>query len=140
MIAIGADHVGYEYKKLIIEYLEKKGYKVKDFGCDGVDSVDYPVYGEKVARAVASGECDRGIVICGTGIGISIAANRVKGARCALCGDPFTAKMTRFHNDANMIALGAWIIGIGIAFEIIDVWLSTEFEGGRHIRRIEMLG
>ena len=116
--------------------MEAAGYAYKDFGTYTADSCDYPVYGEAVARAVASGEYERGIIICGTGIGISISANKVKGIRAALCGDCYSAEMTRRHNDANVLALGARVLGPGLALKIVDTFLTTDFEGGRHARRI----
>ena len=139
MIAIGSDHAGFEYKQLIKEYLIDKGYEVKDCGCDSKQEVDYPVYGEKTARLVASGECEKGILVCGTGVGISLAANRVKGIRCVVCSDTFTARASRMHNDTNMLALGERVIGIKLAYDIIDSWLNAEFEGERHIKRVNML-
>lgn len=138
-IAIGCDHGGYLLKQDILIWLEEHDIDYEDFGCYNQDSVDYPVYGEKVARAVASGEYDRGIVICTTGIGISIAANKVKGIRCALCGDTLSAEMTRRHNDANMLAMGAGITGPNLAKRMVEVFLNTEFEGGRHARRVGLL-
>ena len=139
MIAIGCDHGGYALKQEVMKHLTELGLDYKDFGTYSEESCDYPIYGEAVARAVASGECDRGIVICGTGIGISIAANKIKGIRAALCGDCFSAEMTRRHNDANMLAMGAGIVGPNMAERIVDVFLSTEFEGGRHERRVNKL-
>ena len=138
-IALGSDHGGYALKCDIIQLLEKLGHEYKDFGCYSTESCDYPDFGEAAARAVASGECARGIVICTTGIGISIAANKVKGVRCAHVGDPLTAEMTRRHNDANMIAMGAGIIGKNMAERCVEVFLNTEFEGGRHGRRVAQL-
>ena len=138
-IAIGCDHGGYLLKQDILIWLEEHEIDYGDFGCYSTESVDYPIYGEKVARSVASGECDRGIVICTTGIGISIAANKVKGIRCALCGDSLSAEMTRRHNDANMLALGAGITGPNLAKRIVETFLNTEFEGGRHARRVGLL-
>ena len=138
-IAIGCDHGGYLLKQDILIGLEEHEIDYEDFGCYSTESVDYPIYGEKVARSVASGECDRGIVICTTGIGISIAANKVKGIRCALCGDSLSAEMTRRHNDANMLALGAGITGPNLAKRIVETFLNTEFEGGRHARRVGLL-
>ena len=139
-IAIGCDHGGYLLKQDVLIYLEEHDYDFEDFGCFNTDSVDYPIYGEKVARAVASGECDFGIVICTTGIGISIAANKVKGIRCALLSDLMTARMTREHNDTNVMALGAGVVGENLALEIADTWLGTEFSGDeRHQRRIDKL-
>ena len=138
-IAIGCDHGGYLLKQDILIWLEEHDYEFEDFGCYNTESVDYPVYGEKVARAVASGACDKGIVICTTGIGISITANKVKGIRCALCGDPLSAEMTRRHNDANMLAMGAGIVGPNLAERIVEVFLNTAFEGGRHARRVGLI-
>ena len=138
-IAIGCDHGGYLLKQDILIWLEEHDYEFEDFGCYNTESVDYPVYAEKVARAVASGACDKGIVICTTGIGVSMAANKVKGIRCALCGDSYSAEMTRRHNDANVLAMGAGMIGKNMAERIVEVFLSTEFEGGRHARRVGLL-
>ena len=138
-IAIGCDHGGYLLKQDLLIWMEENDIEYEDFGCFSAESVDYPVYGEKVARAVASGEYDRGIVICTTGIGISIAANKVKGIRCAHCADPLSAEMTRRHNDANVIALGAGMIGPNLARRMVEVFLNTEFEGGRHARRVGQL-
>ena len=140
MIAIGCDHGGYERKQEVIGYFEENHIEYRDFGCYGKDSCDYPEYGQAVARAVASGECDRGIVICTTGIGISITANKVKGIRCALCGDPVSARLTREHNDANVLAMGATIIGESVALNIVDIFLDTEFSGvERHQRRVDLI-
>ena len=140
MIAIGCDHGGFELKKEIIKHLEERNIEYKDFGCDSMDSVDYPEYGKKVAEAVAAGECEKGILICGTGIGISIAANKVKGIRAALCTDCFMAEATRQHNDANVLALGGRVVGAGLALKIVDTFLDTEFSTDeRHIRRIGMI-
>ena len=139
MIAIGSDHGGFALKQEIMKHLEAAGYAYKDFGTYTADSCDYPVYGEAVARAVASGEFERGILICGTGIGISISANKVKGIRAALCGDCYSAEMTRRHNDANILALGARVLGPGLALKIVDTFLTTEFEGGRHARRVALI-
>ncbi len=140
MIAIGNDHTGYEMKKAIIEYLEERGIEYKDFGCGDVNTSDYPEYAKAVGRAIQKKECEQGILICGTGIGISIAANKMKGIRCALCHDCFSAEATRLHNDANILAMGARVIGAGHAIKIVDTFLSTEFSGNeRHIRRIKML-
>ena len=138
-IALGSDHGGYALKCDIIRLLEKLGYEYKDFGCYSTESCDYPDFGEAAARAVASGAYDRGIVICTTGIGISIAANKVKGIRCALCTDPLMAEMTRRHNDANMLALGAGIVGPNLAERIVETFLTTDFEGGRHARRVALI-
>ena len=138
-IALGSDHGGYALKCDIIQLLEKLGYEYEDFGCYSTDSCDYPIFGEAAARAVAEGKCDRGIVICTTGIGISIAANKVKGIRCAHCADSLEAEMTRRHNDANMLAIGAGFTGKNLAERMVEVFLSTDFEGGRHARRVEKL-
>ena len=138
-IAIGCDHGGYLLKQDILIWLEEHDIDFEDVGCYNTDSVDYPVYGEKVARLVAGGECDKGIVICTTGIGISIAANKVKGIRCALCGDTLSAEMCRRHNNANMLAMGAGIVGPKLAERMVEVFLNTEFEGGRHARRVGQL-
>lgn len=140
MIAIGSDHGGFELKKEIMAHLDARGLEYKDFGTYSDASCDYPVYGKAVANAVASGECERGIIICGTGIGISIAANKVHGIRAALCGDCFSAEATRQHNDANVLALGARVVGPGLALKIVDTFLDTPFSNGeRHIRRIAMI-
>ena len=139
MIAIACDHGGYELKQKILAHLRQRGLEYRDFGCDSTASVDYPVYGKAVAHAVASGECEKGIVICSTGIGISISANKVKGIRAALCGDCYSAEMTRRHNDANILAMGARVLGPGLALKIVDTFLNTEFEGGRHARRIALI-
>lgn len=138
-IALGCDHGGYELKQFIMKTLEKLGYEYEDFGCYSLESCDYPDFGAAAARAVAEGKCDRGIVICTTGIGISIAANKVKGIRCALCSDSLSAEMTRRHNDANIIAMGAGIVGPNLARRMVEVFLNTEFEGGRHARRVALL-
>lgn len=138
-IAIGCDHGGYLLKQDILIWMEEHDIDVEDVGCFSTESVDYPIYGEKVARLVASGACEKGIVICTTGIGISITANKVKGIRCALCGDPLSAEMTRRHNDANMLAMGAGIVGPNLAERIVEVFLNTAFEGGRHARRVGLI-
>ena len=139
-IAIGCDHGGYLLKQDILIWMEENDIDFEDFGCFSTESVDYPEYGEAVAKAVVSGQCDKGIVICTTGIGISIAANKVKGARCAHCTDPLAAEMTRRHNDANVLALGAGLTGPNMAKRIVEVFLNTEFEGGeRHVRRLKKL-
>ncbi|MBR3292903.1 MAG: ribose 5-phosphate isomerase B [Oscillospiraceae bacterium] len=140
MLAIGCDHGGYALKQEILAHLKKRGVEVKDFGTYNEDSCDYPVYARAVAQAVTSGECERGILICGTGIGISIAANKVPGVRCALCGDCFSAQATREHNDANVLALGARVTGPGLALKIVDTFLDTPFSNDeRHIRRISLI-
>jgi len=137
MIAIGSDHGGYDLKMSVIKHLEELGLEYKDFGCYDKNSCDYPIFGEAAAKAVANGECEKGIVICTTGIGISIVANKVKGVRCALCSEPVSAKMTRLHNDANVLAMGAALIGPMMANDIVDVFLNTEFSGEeKHCRRI----
>ena len=138
-ISIGSDHGGYALKQELIAYLQEKGHQVEDFGCHDTSSCDYPDFGEAAARAVASGACERGIVVCTTGIGISISANKVKGIRCALCSEPYGAEMTRRHNDANMLALGAGFTAPMMAKRIVDVFLSTAFEGGRHQRRVDKI-
>ena len=140
MIAIGSDHGGFDLKQKVMTHLKERGFEYKDCGCMDKSSCDYPVYGAAVAKAVASGECDRGIVICTTGIGISITANKVKGIRCALCGDPVSARLTREHNDANVLAMGAAIIGESGALNIVDIFLDTEFSGvERHQRRVDLI-
>lgn len=138
-IAIGCDHAGVECKNALIDFLKKDGYDVVNFGTDTTDSVDYPDVALPVAKAVVSGECDKGILICGTGIGIGIAANKVRGVRCALCGDTFSAELTRRHNDANMLSMGARVIDVEKMKEIVAIFLSTEFEGGRHQKRIDKI-
>lgn len=138
-IALGCDHGGYELKEFVKTVLERLGHTYEDFGCYSKESCDYPDFGEAAARAVAEGKCDRGIVVCTTGIGISIAANKVKGVRCALCSDSLSAEMTRRHNDANVIAMGAGIVGPKLAERMVEVFLNTEFEGGRHARRVGQL-
>lgn len=140
MLAIGCDHGGYDLKMEVLKHLDERGIAYKDFGCTDKASCDYPVFGRAAAQAVASGECEKGIVICTTGIGISITANKVKGVRCALCGDVLSAKMTRLHNNANMLAMGAGIIGTNLALEIVDTFLDTDFSGEeRHQRRIDLI-
>ena len=139
-LSIGSDHGGFAYKEAIKEHLTALGHEVVDCGCHSTESVDYPTFGIAAAELVRDGVVDRGIVICTTGIGISIAANKVKGIRCALCGDVKSAEMTRKHNDANMLAMGAGIIPLSLALEITDIWLNTAFEGGeRHVRRIGLI-
>ena len=140
MIAIGSDHGGFALKELVIKHLQEKGVEVKDCGCYDKSSVDYPVYGKAVAQSVVDGECDKGIVICTTGIGISITANKFKGIRCALCADTLSAQLTRLHNDANVLAMGAGIVGPNLAINIVDTFLGTEFSGEeRHQRRIDQI-
>lgn len=140
MIAIGSDHGGFELKKKLMEHLSERGLEYKDFGTYSSASCDYPVYAKAVARVVASGECDRGILICGTGIGVSMTANKVHGIRAALCGDCFSAEATRQHNDANILCMGARVVGEGLALKIADTFLDTPFSNDeRHIRRISMI-
>ena len=140
MIAIGSDHGGFALKQAIMAHLEKRGLAYKDFGTYTADSCDYPVYGKAVAHAVADGECERGILICGTGIGISITANKVPGIRAAVCTDCFTTEATRQHNDANILALGGRVVGEGLALKIVDTFLDTPFSNDeRHKRRIAMI-
>ncbi len=140
MIAVGSDQAGYELKQAILKHLEERGLEYKDYGSYNADPVDYPIYGKKVAHAIVDGECDRGILICGTGIGISIAANKVKGIRAAVCSDCFSAEATRLHNDANILAFGARVIGEGLAVKIVDTFLDTAFSGvERHQRRVDMI-
>lgn len=138
-LALGCDHGGLELKQTILAHLKERGYEVEDYGTYSTDSCDYPDFGRRAAEAVASGVCERGIVVCTTGIGISIAANKVRGIRCALLSDPLSARRSREHNDANMMALGQGIVGPMLALEIVDTWLATEFEGGRHQRRVDKI-
>ncbi len=140
MIAVGSDHGGYELKQEILKYLEKEGYEYRDYGSYDEQAVDYPVYAKKVARAILDGEAEKGILICGTGIGISIAANRIPGIRAALCSDCFSAEATRLHNDANIVCMGGRVVGPGLAVKIVDTFLKTDFSGEeRHSRRIRMI-
>ena len=140
MVAIGCDHGGYDLKEKVIAHLKEQGIECKDYGCADKSSCDYPIYGRAVAEAVAGGECEKGIVICTTGIGISITANKVKGIRCALCSDTVSAQLTRLHNDANVLALGAGIVGENLALGIVDTFLGTEFSGEeRHQRRVNLI-
>ena len=138
-ISMGCDHGGYPLKEFLKSWLEEQGHTVVDCGTHSTDSCDYPDFGAAAAREVAEGRCERGIVICTTGIGISIAANKVRGIRCALCSEPLSAEMTRRHNDANMLAMGAGMIGKNMAQRITEVFLTTGFEGGRHQRRVERI-
>ena len=138
-ISIACDHGAFEMKELIKEHLETKGYEVVDFGCHSLASCDYPDMIAPAAQAVAKGECEKGIVLCTTGIGASIVANKVDGVRCALLHETWSAKMTRLHNDTNVMALGAGVVGKNLALEIVDTWLGTEFEGGRHQRRVDKM-
>ena len=138
-IAMGNDHSAVEMKNIIKEHLISKGYEVMDLGTNSEESCDYPVYGEKVGRAVASGEADLGIAICGTGVGISLAANKVKGIRACVCSEPYTAKLSRMHNNSNVLAFGARVVGSELAKMIVDELLAAEFEGGRHQRRVDLI-
>lgn len=140
MIALGCDHGGYDLKQRVIQYLEEKNIPYEDVGCYSKESCDYPVFGRAAAQAVAEGRCEKGIVICTTGIGISITANKVPGVRCALCTDSLSARMTRLHNDANMLAMGAGVVGENLAIEIVETFLNTPFsEETRHQRRVDMI-
>lgn len=140
MIALGCDHGGYALMQEVKQYLEQKGYEYVDFGCHSTESTDYPIYAKKVARAILSGQCDKGILICGTGIGISITANKFKGIRAALCTDCFCAEATRQHNDANVLAMGGRVVGPGLAIKIVETFLTTPFSGApRHIARIAQI-
>ena len=138
MIAIGCDHAGVELKKAVIEALSEKGFELMDMGTDG-EPCDYPDMAEKVCREITEGRCEKGILICGTGIGMSMAANKIKGIRAALCSDSFSTKFTRLHNDANVMCMGARTLGPGLACELAEIFLTTGFEGGRHQRRVDML-
>lgn len=138
-IAIGNDHVGVEMKQEITAYLKEKGYEVINYGTDSTERCDYPVYGEKVARAVVKGEADCGILICGTGVGISLSANKVHGIRAVVCSEPYSAQLSKKHNNTNVLAFGARVIGIELAKMIVDAWLGAEFEGERHLKRIQMI-
>ena len=138
-ISMGCDHGGFDLKEDIKAFLTEQGHEVEDFGCYGKESCDYPEFAEAAARAVAEGKCERGIVICTTGIGISISANKVKGVRCALCADPWSAEMTRRHNDSNMLAMGAGVVGPLLARQIVTAFLGHDFEGGRHQRRVDKM-
>ena len=137
MYAIGNDHAAIELKEIIKKHLESRGIEVKDFGTNSPESCNYAVYGEKVARAVASGECEKGILICGTGVGISIAANKVDGIRACCCSEPFSAKLSRQHNNTNVLCFGARVVGSELAKMIVDEWINAEFQGGRHQNRID---
>ena len=138
-IAIGSDHGGYEYKEQIVSHLKEKGYECVDVGTYSTDSCDYPVIARAVTTKITTGEADRGILICGTGIGMSIVANKVNGIRAALCGDTFSARASRAHNNSNVLCLGERVIGINLAMDIVDIWLESKFEGGRHQRRVDMM-
>lgn len=139
MIALASDHAGLPLKKEIMALLDEMKLEYRDYGTDSTASCDYAVFGQRAAKAVASGECERGILCCGTGIGISLAANKVKGIRCAVCSDCFSAKMSRQHNDANMLAMGARVVGGELARMMVQIWLTTDFEGGRHQRRVDQI-
>lgn len=138
MIAIGSDHAGFPLKEKLKTYLTEKGIEFRDFGTDSEDSCDYPVFAHRVCDAIRSGECELGILVCGTGIGMSIAANKVKGIRAAVCTEPYSAEFTRRHNNANVLCLGARVIGDGLAYLVTDAFLSAPFEGGKHQRRVDM--
>jgi ribose 5-phosphate isomerase B len=138
-VAIACDHTAIELKQAIIGLLEEMGLEYRDFGTNDPDRADYPVFGRLAAEAVAAGECDRGIIICGSGVGISITANKVKGVRCVVCSEPYSAVMSRKHNNANMLAFGARVVGVDLAKMIARMWLETEFEGGRHQRRVNQI-
>lgn len=139
MIGIGSDHAAFEFKEEIKKYLTDRGFIIKDYGTHSTERVDYPDYGRAVAEAVASGGCEKGLLFCGTGIGISISANKVQGIRAVVCSEPYSAKLSRLHNDTNVLAIGARVVGIELAKMIIDMWLETPFEGGRHLKRVEMI-
>ncbi|HIY00188.1 ribose 5-phosphate isomerase B [Faecalicatena contorta] len=138
-IGIGNDHSAVEMKKEVMKFLQDLGYEVINYGTDSTESCDYPVYGEKVGRAVVAKEVDLGILICGTGVGISLAANKVKGVRAVVCSEPYSARLSRQHNNTNILAFGARVVGIELAKMIIEEWLNAEFEGGRHQRRVDMI-
>ena len=138
-IVLANDHSAVDMKKEILAHLEEKGYQVIDIGTNSPESCDYPVFGERAGKMVASGEADLGILICGTGVGISLAANKVKGVRACVCSEPYSAKLSRMHNDTNILAFGARVVGTELAKMIVDEWLASEFEGGRHKRRVYMI-
>ena len=139
MIAIGSDHAAFEFKEAMKAYLLEKGYEVQDFGTCGTERVDYCDFGFRVGEAVAAGTCEKGLVFCGTGVGIAISANKVKGIRAVVCSEPYSAKLSCEHNDSNVLALGARVVGIELAKMIVDVWLDARFEGGRHLERINKI-
>jgi ribose 5-phosphate isomerase B len=139
MLALGSDHVGLELKEEIKKLLDEKGIEYKDYGCYSTERTNYPIYGQKVAKAVAGGECQKGLLFCGTGVGISLAANKVHGIRAVVCSDCYTAVLSRQHNNSNILALGSRVVGIDLAKMIVEGWLNAQFEGGRHATRIEML-
>lgn len=138
-IAIGSDHGGYDYKEMIKEHLTNKGYEVIDVGTNSTESCDYPIYAKEVTKLITFGKANRGILVCGTGIGMCITANKTKGIRASLCSDTFSAHVTRQHNNSNVLCLGERVIGTSLALEIVDAWMNAEFEGGRHQRRIDMI-
>ena len=138
-IAIASDHAGYDYRQMLAEHLRAQGHEVIDCGCPGKESCDYPIFGRKAAQLVKSGECERGVLVCGTGFGISLSANRIPGIRCVVCSEPYSAQLSRLHNNSNMLAFGARVIGPELAKMIARIWLETPFEGGRHQRRIDMI-
>jgi ribose 5-phosphate isomerase B len=140
MLALGSDHVGLSLKEEIKKYLDEKGIQYKDFGCYSTERTNYPVFGQKVAQAVVSGECNKGILFCGTGVGISLAANKVKGIRAVVCSDCYTAVLSRQHNNTNILSLGSRVVGVDLAKMIVDGWLGADYEGGRHQTRVDMLG
>ncbi len=137
--AVGSDHAAYEFKLEILRYLDELGIEYKDFGTHSTERTDYPIYGEKVAKAVSSGEFEKGLLFCGSGIGISISANKVKGIRAVVCSEPYSAKLSRMHNDTNILCMGARVVGIDLAKMILDEWLKAEFEGGRHAKRVDQI-
>lgn len=139
MIALASDHVGLALKRVVMALLDERGLDYKDFGAYSTERCDYPVYGSAAARAVASGECDRGIVVCGTGVGISLAANKIDGIRCVVCSEPYSAQLSRAHNNTNMLAIGSRVVGEDLALMVVSIWLDTPFEGGRHQRRVDQL-
>lgn len=139
LIAFGCDHTALTLKKELLNYVHKMGYEVIDCGCTSDERVDYPVYGEKVAKLVSQKKCDRGVVLCGTGIGISIVANKIKGIRAVACSEPYSARLSRLHNNTNILAMGARVVGNELAKMIVEIWLSTEYEGGRHQKRLDMI-
>lgn len=138
-LAIGNDHVGFELKPIIVDYLKELGHEVQDFGAYSSERTDYPLYGKKVAEEVTSGNVDAGILICGTGVGISIAANKVKGIRAVVCSEPYSAKLSKEHNNTNVVAFGSRVVGSELAKMIVKEWLEATFEGGRHVKRVEMM-
>lgn len=138
-IAVGCDHVGFELKNKIMKHLTEKGIEYKDYGTYSSENADYPIYGAAVAKAVIGGECDKGILICGTGVGISISANKVPGIRAVVCSEPYSALLSRQHNNTNILAMGARVVGEDLALMILDAWLSGEYQGGRHQKRIDMI-